>query len=1844
MDQILSKVADGSVTDAQLAGVLKSMSKELRGKAGTIPWILDTLLPLLSCPSVLIEHIILFLSEDSKEEILLLVDKCQQLVDEDRTVVISVLGTLGDLAALLSSSFAFQTGDLQDVPHQQPRQQAIPSPVKATNRMGRLKRGEKRLTPKINTHTRAASSSSSSSSPLDSIRSKIFHLCVNSMDLVDVDNLPTLIRTLLFSLTPSNASAGFQSLRNATQRFTPADMAPILPVLHTALRLTPKLATSFLLFFDSLPLALPIDIHILTMVLNSTVPHHVERAWKGLESAILRKALPLQLLRLFAIDASLYGHHSEDFCSETILFNIFEHLLHTPNPFMADIATNFATTLFFHFPSLRMQLLESLLSSSFTLLIRSSTDLEVERLNDTRSGKISISLPTASKSTLFPQPTKIKSLYAHWSTESWRFPLRSVLEMCSKFPKLVVPFHHIVEDSFLQWSQRGVTGSIEKMNDMERRHWVTHMHSMAASIVSLTPFRLGLFSTLLMLIQKLLCSGNAMSQSSGIILAQHTIQSRWIEEQDSRVVYSHLLTNCPTMKPKVRIFYYELITTCSHNIAKDQLEQTAKLVSAAIAKIGLLSTSTHQVSEEDLYYKAGLTQQSSYTSRRQVYFDVETLATWLQGTSGSAAASASHSSSLSLEHAQQLLRCHMIILRQLDPLEFESLIRAPLYMGPDWRFCLDTIGRVQAITISGEETNSRDAQILEATGEMLTLATTILETLSQVITDDRLLHVLQSLNQGYSSISDQEEATELSYTSLVFKSSILPLQREILVPLPAKHHDEDRDDEETYHNRHCEIMVQLLDERTVSILECHQLLNDIFCSVPIAKSSLSTPSSSFTGKKALRSKGEAGQRGNEKVTLPKSSYLIPMNVAWSLLIHHHHFIDSIQQSWSTPGGNGLKPKRPETHLLLNSCLASIQTWFSMTIPIPMTITDSPENIYLLANVAIVSYHNLPNFCEISRKSTELDTFFAAPSQYLFSPLELFSMSIQSILPKDTYTPRNESSSSTPNFVLRFGSSGTGPNLLSDLITSSSLLWIPFDMIAGKTSASVDGVELDLHSPALCTSINILLTLIAFSYQLDNVTLSRSSPTHYAPQQSRLLVELSRSFGYRMTQNHDQSDREVCHLVFETLASELLRLFPREQAFTPLLFSASLLLCLLDPICVLAHQKFPQVLELILKKQFMTTTHPVAIMTRALCWSIFHLSQTGCLVLPVELHWVIISLNAINARSEWRVSILTVSEEVVAEMSESDVAGPQSIFHPVFQLITQETVGGLCEDLLNLDLSDLKHAVSVGGASFEFRVQDIQHPLSYYASTLNRAISLLNLCDSVSSISGFGDWRSKRSTRLKLVELAQALRPLLLASVAWRQSGIERMHDNERGVSVATGATSSSSVGRRNEWQVSILTPIFSASDRLLTTISKFENQYEIPASEDLSHGRGARRKVVPVKKSVRKAQLSLKYLSNMHHVDMNRVDVGGVEEDGDRGRGDDADGDVANVANGAFFGRSSVTGEDGVYGYGERSVLTQKDDDDDDDDEEEENATFGRARHRRSAPSLSDHLPQELNGYQPSRLSEAEKQHVIVLMPRRKKVKRNTSSSSSAAAAIPTAHSSMDIDDDEDFHIVSAEEQFDVATLGTNGGEEFRQPHSHPHPHHPHHPHPHPSPHPSAPSALPPSAPSRSTAPPPPRRSSTLGTTPVTPSPDASPIPPKPQRSTVPLSIRMKSTSMVPVDGESSEEKANAATPKPHPPPPKAKTKAKPTGASTAATFPSTSSSSSPSSSSSSSKNNSTPTTTTTASAYSSSSSSSSSSGPSNAKPFIAPSSPTTKIVIDDDEEEDEIGFQSDYSDKSGEM
>lgn len=611
----------GTLTRLETGQILHMVAREARPGVGVVGRLLDELVPLLEDPSVIVENMIHFFNEGHTQGIDYVLERYSEMVNDDRKLVMSVVGSLGDLVALLSAT-------------------SLCTPPK-----------------------------------IASIKSQIFSMCIDALQYVDERDIPTVVRTLLLSFNSTTATAALQSLRTATQKFTVADMIPILPVLYNAIRLTPVLTSSWLTDAKQLECFSLLDLFFLLMIINSPTASHVTTAWEVMDAALERRAIPLTLLRIFVLDSSLLDSSTEDYRHQSVLYSIFEHLLLSTNPVMSDYGSELGVLLFVCIPSLQRQVIDTLLYASSQLFSSLHSPLgdslgRLKREPGAKKAGRPSSKPPSTSSKPDDSPAN-ETLLGNWSYFNWRYPLRTLLEICTKFGKSAAPFSQLIEDAMLRWTlQHGGAVVLDSMSHLQSQHWLAHIHTMAFCLAALVPFQSQLLGSLFILFQKQTSSGYAVSQICGMVLAQHLLHSAPLEPQDRTFLIAHLLRVGPSMPPQSRIHLFELFYEVSYLLPPDLLGDIHRLVQDSLSKMGLLSSNPPSADGVRLMSVLGFQSDS--------YWDVQSMCLWMERC---------HSEEgfvYPLELCRQLVMCLLAILSRLDAKAYHQLTHCALCLPSDW--------------------------------------------------------------------------------------------------------------------------------------------------------------------------------------------------------------------------------------------------------------------------------------------------------------------------------------------------------------------------------------------------------------------------------------------------------------------------------------------------------------------------------------------------------------------------------------------------------------------------------------------------------------------------------------------------------------------------------------------------------------------------------------------------------------------------------------------------------------------------------------------------------------------------------------------------------------------------------------------------------------------------------------------------------------------------------------------------------------------------------------------------------------------------------------------------------
>lgn len=686
MELLLSEIGEGTFNDQETAQLLGFIAKEWRGQPGFISRIVSQLEPLLASPIVLIESSVKFLTEDTIKDMTFMIDTCRKAIQKDTKAIRPAMETLCGIATLLANNTTNQ-----------------PAPSTASVAFLDLQgdfmtnAADKGAIEKDRAlrAARIAANSSPSTGALarrsDSLRAieDIFALSIETIPIVEHEEMAFVIRTLASSLTISSIEEGINILNRHTRSFLPREMEIILPTLLTLLKSNSKLLDGALTAIARLPLLSLLDIHILASLFNSADTDSQDRAWTEMKAAISKKSLNSQLLRQFVLLVAQYSPQMEDHCPSSVLFTMFHHFMHSENNTITDIGSDFGACLFHHFERLRYEILSTLLITSsklftvpqtFTEVTTAATVVTTKKPSSSSSKKLaagtppSVMNPEVERSIDTNIPTSMEFFYGRWRTS-----LRTILEISTVSPALVLPHYDLIEEHFLLKRQSGLYSSIDVLDHAMRTYLMSYLHSLAASLLNVALLRHDGLASLLDISKSSMQSANGIAQASGLILAHHLILRR--PTKHSNILLSHMLQSVSNMSPPVRTIFYEVICDVSDYFDEDQCLNCLDMISDAVIYSGAVSEQRKPEFEDD----PTLSSITSYHLNKAVFSEEGPIQAWDAWTFGkflfcpSAEQRQAIPNVSLLPNTQQLIRCFLFLSRRLDPDLYERLLGCKIF-------------------------------------------------------------------------------------------------------------------------------------------------------------------------------------------------------------------------------------------------------------------------------------------------------------------------------------------------------------------------------------------------------------------------------------------------------------------------------------------------------------------------------------------------------------------------------------------------------------------------------------------------------------------------------------------------------------------------------------------------------------------------------------------------------------------------------------------------------------------------------------------------------------------------------------------------------------------------------------------------------------------------------------------------------------------------------------------------------------------------------------------------------------------------------------------------------------
>jgi hypothetical protein len=358
----------------------------------------------------------------------------------------------------------------------------------------------------------------------EKMKTDVFLLTVSALNIVEEDDLPTVVRTLLHSMTKELAGDIIESIRKETRNLSSKALPMIVEVLSNALKIS-KLAVNRFFKAVSTSKLYKLDILLLLIMVNNPQVKISTNALNILMQGLIRQAADLSLLKSVIEEKDVLKEHQQalvTFCST---------LLQSSNKVLISWASDLFLTLFLKYEASRAEVISNLLTSCVQCFQQAATGNNSKESNAARGSA-------------------------------------AILLMLSRnYGNFVVVNAPLIEEVLMHPHS---LAAIDAATNIVTDDFYFVLHALSESLVSLCAHRPTMSNSIMIYIQKQIFSGNIDAQRCGLILSSHVTSI--LSEQEKASLVQWVLRMIDSCAFHIRLFIFDMLVTNIHKFPQELKE------------------------------------------------------------------------------------------------------------------------------------------------------------------------------------------------------------------------------------------------------------------------------------------------------------------------------------------------------------------------------------------------------------------------------------------------------------------------------------------------------------------------------------------------------------------------------------------------------------------------------------------------------------------------------------------------------------------------------------------------------------------------------------------------------------------------------------------------------------------------------------------------------------------------------------------------------------------------------------------------------------------------------------------------------------------------------------------------------------------------------------------------------------------------------------------------------------------------------------------------------------------------------------------------------------------------
>lgn len=370
-----------------------------------------------------------------------------------------------------------------------------------------------------------------------------FDISESCLSIVQESDIPSIVRTILLTITKDIAETAINSIRVETNKLTTHNFLMVIQVISNAIKINVLAIRYFLITIQKSKKLYRLDVYILLILMGSPREKEAKKAELILFDSIKSDTLDIHLLKTICQD------ENDDYIDPSSLLKLCELFINSSDISLIDYSYDIYLLIYLNHPTIRVEILNSLFAIS-SMSNYQFANLDLGKDSDLNSFDENLVEPVQWKRCLIS--------------------LSIIATLSDTYPKITGDHILLFEDILFQWSHSfSLKANVDSL--VHNKQKILFSHTLCRSIAVLSSFHPKVTNNVLIYIQKQMSSGLDIAQMMGLIMATHLIE--YLDDMDVNILLNLIIRLCRKAANDTNVYLLDLAIRNIRSLSSSTIEQ-----------------------------------------------------------------------------------------------------------------------------------------------------------------------------------------------------------------------------------------------------------------------------------------------------------------------------------------------------------------------------------------------------------------------------------------------------------------------------------------------------------------------------------------------------------------------------------------------------------------------------------------------------------------------------------------------------------------------------------------------------------------------------------------------------------------------------------------------------------------------------------------------------------------------------------------------------------------------------------------------------------------------------------------------------------------------------------------------------------------------------------------------------------------------------------------------------------------------------------------------------------------------------------------------------------------------